>query len=136
MYFHSVLLIFILAFLSHFILDIIPHWGLEFDRNHFKINSQISFTKKTATFFILDILIALILLGIIFFSFGSELMVLGGLVSVLPDIMSIGYLTKLKHKKHYNKFLHFHNNIQKDAGFFLGLITQLIITVILLIFIF
>lgn len=135
-YFNSVLLVFVLAFLSHFFLDMIPHWNLDFDRDNFKMNSEISFTKKTATFFLLDILLALILLDLLYFSFRSELIVFGALAAVLPDVVSLGYFTKLRHNKHYKRFIHFHNNIQKDTGFIVGIITQLIMAAILLIIIF
>jgi hypothetical protein len=121
-----------LSFLSHFVLDMIPHWNLGFDRNHFEENYQLSFKKKTAFFFLIDVAITLALFYIFYKDFNSELVVFGAIVAVLPDIMSLGYFTRLKDKKKYNKFIKFHNKVQRDAGFVFGMITQLIIAWILL----
>ncbi|MFA4960449.1 MAG: hypothetical protein WC548_02185 [Candidatus Pacearchaeota archaeon] len=129
---NSIILIILIAFLSHFVIDNIPHWGIGFDKNNFKKNYQVNFHKKMIAIGIIDGVIAIFLLIFLYGKFNNTHLVIGCMASVMPDILSVGYLTKFKHKKRYKKFLKLHNNIQREAGFFFGIITQLILILILL----
>lgn len=53
-------------------------------------------------------------------------------ISLLPDIVKVGYLTKLKNNKFFKKYMLFHSKIQKDVSWKLGILIQLIIAIILL----
>jgi len=130
--FSSWLFVISLAFLSHFVLDIMPHWGIGFDRDHFKTTSEVIYTKKTAAIFLFDIVLALAVLVVLYLNFKNLIVISGAISGVFPDILSIGYFTGLRHKKHYKKFIHFHNRIQKEAGFLLGTFIQLVIAIFLL----
>jgi hypothetical protein len=132
LYFSSAFVVIPVAFLSHFFLDCIPHWGLGFDNEDFKKNYNAKLRKKTLLYGGIDGLVAVILIFFMFGRFSSGMLLLGCMASVFPDILSLGYFTKIKHKKKYKKFLHFHNNIQKEAGFFIGMLIQMIIILVLI----
>jgi hypothetical protein len=136
LHFHSLLLIFSLAFLSHFLLDVIPHWDIGFDREHFKESSEVRITRKIVLISLFDLFLALFVVYELYHAFASKLLIFGAFASLLPDMISLGYFTKMKNKKRYNQFLHFHNNLQGEAGFYYGILTQLIIALILLIILF
>jgi hypothetical protein len=129
---NSISMIILAGFLSHFLLDNIPHWGIGFDKNNFKQNYKVNFHKKMVLIGAIDGIIALFLLFFLYGKFENSHLIVGCVASVLPDILSAGYLTKFKHRKNYKKFLKLHNNIQREAGFFLGMLTQLILIFIFL----
>ncbi|MDP2946651.1 MAG: hypothetical protein Q8N88_00915 [Nanoarchaeota archaeon] len=129
---NSLTLIILIAFISHFIIDNIPHWGIGFDKNNFKNNYQVNFNRKLLFIGAIDGIIAIFLLIFMYDKFNSSHLIIGSMASIFPDILSAGYLTKFKHKKKYKKFLQFHSNIQRDAGVFFGIITQIIIALIIL----
>lgn len=130
--FDSVTLIILAGFLSHFLLDNIPHWGLGFDKNNFDKNYHVNFNKKMILVAAIDGITAIFLLVFLYGKFDNSHLVIGCMASVFPDILSVGYLTKFKHKKSYKKFLMVHNKIQREAGFFYGIITQAILVIIFL----
>lgn len=131
-FFPNILLIIILGLISHFLIDIIPHKDSISDRNSFKKTYKFKFTKKTIIFVSIDIIISLLVILYLQIYFKSLLMLFAIFISLLPDIVKIGYLTRLKDNKFFKKYLLFHSRIQKDVSWKLGILIQLIIALILI----
>ena len=129
---HSVLLIIIICLASHFLLDMIPHWDGSWDKKLFHLTEKISIKRSTFLIHSIDFLIFINLIYLLYFLFGSKLVVLAAFVSVLPDMMKMGYYTKLRQNKRFMKYLRFHSKIQREVGWKLGLLTQLIILIVIL----
>ena len=125
-------IIVILSLIFHFILDIIPHWDGLFDTEHFKNSYKIKITNKFLLTELIDVLIGIDLILFIFFKFDNTLMILGVLFSLFPDIIKLGYITRLRKNKLFKKYLGFHAKIQKEIGWKIGLAIQIIISIILL----
>ena len=130
--FSSVLLIIALSLISHFLLDMLPHWDGHYNKKLFRITDKVIFRKSTAVLQLTDLFLTLILIIILYFEFDSKLMILGALVSILPDLAKAGYFTKLRKRKAYIAYLKFHSKIQKDVSWKLGLLTQFIVLILLL----
>jgi hypothetical protein len=127
LHYQSVAIIILVAFVSHFILDIIPHWSLGFNHNEFTKNYSVNFNKKMVAYGLIDAVIAL---SIIFFLYGkyqTSHILFGCFAAVFPDIISAGYLTKVKNKRKYKKFLKFHIKIQRHTSFLAGILTQILV---------
>jgi hypothetical protein len=129
-YFHSAALIILIGILGHFLLDMVPHWDGNFDREHFKNYSVIKCNKKLVYLRMTEVIATFMFIYFIYTGFGDKFMLLGAIASILPDLANIGYFTKLKNKKSYNKYLQFHSGIQKDCGLLFGLLTQLVVFVV------
>lgn len=130
--FSSVFFIIFLAFLSHFLLDIVPHWDGYFDKEHFKNHTKLISNKKTVLIRFVDLFFVVLLMRMLSHEFNSSLLTLGALTALAPDAFNLGYFTRLKEGKRYKKYLHFHNNIQKETGFLFGLLTQITLFTILI----
>lgn len=129
--FHSVLLIIIASFSLHFLFDMIPHWDVNWDKKHFETTGEAVLTKFAKAWFILDMILALLIIVSLYQVFDNKKLILGGFIGILPDLMSLGYKTKLRKNKNFMKFLKFHSRIQKNTGFKKSMILQLIIMSIL-----
>jgi hypothetical protein len=130
LYFHSAALIILIGILSHFLLDTVPHCDVGFDREHFKIYSEAKFKKNTVYLALLDIAVTGVFILILHYHFHIPHITLGAFAAIIPDLASIGYFTRLKHKAKYKRYLHFHNNLQRDAGFISGILTQLAVFIV------
>lgn len=134
--FHSTLLILILSFSVHFLMDMVPHWDGDFDRKRFKMNGEVKIGKKTIIFYLADGVIALSLVIGLTYIFHNKMIFFGALAGAMPDLMCLGYKTKLKKSKKFMKFLHFHSKIQRETTWRKSAIIQLtIIAILLLIFV-
>jgi len=131
-YFNSVTLILLVAFISHFFLDMLPHWGIGFDIEHFKDFYEAKITKKVFFFGLFDALITIFLVSMFYQETHSKLFIIGAFASLLPDMFSLGYFTRIRNKKNYKRYIKFHSRIQKDADFMFGMFTQIIIFLVLL----
>ncbi len=129
------LLAFILAFISHFILDIIPHGDealIKAYRNNFK-------RKAMKYLIIFDLLSTVILLSMLFLFHKitfSQTVIWGIIGGVLPDFMvAIHEITKKHftrtHKFHYWIHDGINNKLHWSMPFKLGIIFQLIIIYLL-----
>ena len=134
-YFHSVSLIIILSLLSHFLMDMIPHWDGPFDRALFHSKGEVKVEKIQIVLHFFDLIFSLLIILILYLEFDNSLIILGGFVSIFPDIIKAGYFTRLRKRKWYMNHLKLHSKIQNEIGWKLGLITQVIILIFVLIFI-
>ena len=115
-----------LAFASHFVMDILPHWNphlnKEMEENGYP-------TKKSTVIVTTDAIIAL---GIgTFFAFKatpnyghSATILLACLASVLPDVVEAPYFFLKTKGETMKKWISLHKSFQKDATPFWGLLTQ------------
>ncbi len=112
----SITLAFILGFISHFILDVIPHWS-------FKITELF----KAGIEFGIGLLIAFLLV----LNSNIELLpVIAGIIGAnLPDIIVIIILNFFPKYKN-NFFTKFHSKIQKEISFWPGIASQIPIFII------
>ena len=124
-----------IAFLSHFLIDAIPHWDGFFDRIDFEKNYKVKIKKGDKIIRGADFIVSLLLVGYFTFQTYSYLIFLGAFFSLLPDIIKIGYYTKLKQNKFFINYLKFHSKIQKDTKVITGIIIQIITGIILAYFI-
>ncbi|OGJ20864.1 hypothetical protein A3K73_05990 [Candidatus Pacearchaeota archaeon RBG_13_36_9] len=131
-HFHSIFFIAVAALISHFILDMLPHWGIGFDIDYFKEFYEAKITKNIFFFALFDAFITLLLLFIFYHELHSKLFILGAFFSLLPDLVSLCYFTRIKNRKNYRRYLKFHSRIQKEADFMFGMLTQIVILIILL----
>jgi hypothetical protein len=122
--FKSPWLIIPIAILSHFILDAIPHWDGNFDKKKFKKTGNVVVNDIDMVVKFLDIIGSLSVIIYFYMQSDRNMMVLGAVMAILPDLSKVGYLTKLKDTKGYMHYIMFHNNIQGEAPLLDGLSIQ------------
>lgn len=95
------------ALASHFVLDMLPHYGLP--------NSKRDKSRFWKIFFIVDALATLALALYAIYD-RHYAMFLGGLFAVIPDFIWVGRVIKTKSfdlSNNHNRFTRWHANIQK-----------------------
>lgn len=120
-----------LAFASHFALDMVPHWNPH-------INTEMKKYGKLTnpTLFIIAVDLALALLLTIFIGKTNPYIYLASFMSILPDIAEGPYFLFGWRNKYLDIILRFQRSIQANANIFWGLLTQIIILVACLFWIF
>jgi len=131
-YFHSFILIVLVSLILHFVMDVIPHWDGPFDKKHFKESNRVKYNGILVYIQGVSLIWTILLIYFLYIEVNNKFLLFGAFFSVLPDFMKLGYFTKLKNKKYYKNYLHFHNNIQRETGFILGMLTQILVLIILL----
>lgn len=117
-----------LAFVSHFVLEKVPHWNPHLNHETEKYGKP---TKKSTAIVIADSSIALIAGSLIAFNQPNTTMIIGTLFSsfaaVLPDLMEAPYFfLRVRDIEFIKKWIKFQKSIQVDAPPFLGLLTQVL----------
>lgn len=102
-FFPNLLLIIILSLISHFLIDIIPHKDSLFTKEVFEKSYKAKITKKAVLFELADTFVTLLLIAYIQLKFSNMLMLFSIFISLLPDILKIGYLTGLRNNKIFKK---------------------------------
>ncbi len=135
--------IIIFALMSHFILDIIPHWDSPFDRDYFERTGKAIISRKELKMAAIDSFLTVILLLVFFESakimaldYSKSRLITGAFMSILPDLLKVGYLTNLKNRDSFMGFLKFHSRIQRDTNRRIGLIIQAVFLIALSLVIF
>ena len=123
---NSLVLIVVLSFVSHFFIDLIPHWDSYFDNHLFEKTGKIKIKKRDLIIRLIDISLTVSFVLFLYFRFNNILLILGSFSSVLPDMIKGGYITKLKSNKIYFNYLKFHSKIQGKASMIVGLVIQII----------
>lgn len=117
-----------LAFVSHFILEMVPHWNPHLNSETEKYGYP---TKRSTAIVVADSSLALISGSLIAYSalpdMGQALTILFAcLASVLPDLIEAPYFfLKIKNKL-IQKWIVFQKSIQNDTSIIPGLVTQYI----------
>jgi len=125
-----------LSLISHFVVDLIPHWNPSLYTEMKKYGQP---TKKTTLIIIFDVLLSL--------SFGfwiasrflpdytkTVIILLAAFLAVFPDVIEGFYFYLGVKSKWLIRLVEFQHNHQGKAGFFLGSLTQLI-TILLALYI-
>lgn len=134
---NSILAITVLALVSHFVLDMIPHWDGFFDKEHFVLFGKAEIDRVTVLVEAAGFLIGVALVTLIYVKSNYNwLVIYGAFISLLPDLIKIGYFTRLRDNKIYMGYLKFHARIQRDVGWKLGMLIQTAIIIVLLIIFF
>lgn len=128
--FNSLTIIIALAVLSHFLLDMIPHWDGPFDKEFFYLFGELKAKKSRVFLAVFDLIITIFLIMELSVRFDSLQVIIGSLASITPDLIGIFYFTNIKNRRRYMKYLKFHSKIQKDATWKIGLAIQIIATII------
>lgn len=115
-----------LAFCSHFILELVPHWNPHLNT---EIKKHGSLTKRTINIITLDVAISIALGS--FFAYlampdtGQALTILAAsLASVLPDVIEGPHFIFGIRSKIIDKWIIFQKAIQNDTNVYFGLLTQ------------
>lgn len=122
------------AFLSHFVLDLLPHWNpsLTNDKKKFgRVSSQ------TFLIILLDSFIGLLLgFGLAYrkLPYSNEFLIViaGSFLAVLPDLVEMPYYFFNVDNSFIQKFIKFQSKHQFKVSFWPGIIFQIIFAVILL----
>ncbi len=113
-----------LAFASHFVLDMVPHWNPHINTEMKKFGKL---TNPTLLIIALDLTFAIILTC---FVGKSDLNVyMAALASILPDIAEGPYFLFGLRNKYLSKVLKFQISIQGRAEMFWGLLTQILVII-------
>lgn len=122
-----------LAFLSHFILDMTPHWNPHLNTETKKFGHL---TNQTLLVIGFDLACATILTGIIYKYTNNPYVFLGSFAAVLPDVVEGPYFLWGWKNKYINLWMKFQKSIQVDANIFWGLLTQILTLIATLYWIF
>ena len=133
------LLVFILAIISHFILDFfIPHWNPHI---YTEFNARGKISKKSFMITLVDGLMAAFF--VLFFAYknlGNQskvlLIFLGVFGATLPDLIEIPYYFFGCKNKLLKKYVDFEHKYQANGTFWFGILTQLVVIAISLKFLF
>lgn len=116
-----------LAFLSHFVLDMTPHWNPHLNTETKKYGRL---TNKTLVIIGFDLACAF-LLTIFIYKYGANNpnVLLGAFASILPDVVEGPYFLFGIKNKYLTIWMKFQKAIQADANVFWGLLTQIAVLV-------
>ncbi len=111
-----------LAFLSHFAVDMLPHWNWEPN------------TRPLSLLGIgLDLILLEILIGYLAFQSPLQLILVGGaFFAILPDLLEAPYIFFGFNNRYIKKLTLFQKSIQNRAPILPGIITQLLLSAICL----
>lgn len=115
-----------LAFASHFVLDMVPHWNPHLNTETKKYGGV---TKSTTLFIAADVLLALVSGTIIATNYSENpfhmmTIFMGAFAGVLPDAIEAPYFFFHYKTKAIEKWLSFQKSIQVDTSLVPGLLTQ------------
>lgn len=118
-----------LAFASHFILDITPHWNPHLNTETKKYGRL---TDKTMLIIGFDLACATVLTGIVSLqvlpnSSHFLTVILASTASILPDLIEGPYFLWGYQNKYIEKWMKFQKRIQVDANVFWGNLTQILV---------
>ncbi len=116
-----------LAFLSHFVLDKVPHWNPHLNTEIKKYGKP---TKNSTIIVVGDVVLSLVLGGLIASHAPTQMQSLnvlfGGFAAVLPDVIEGPYFFLGVKNKLVQNWLKFQKSIQVDTTIGPGLATQVI----------
>ena len=113
-----------LAFASHFILDMTPHWNPHLNTETKKFGHL---TNQTLLIIGLDLACALVLAAFLYKYTDSPYILFGAFASILPDVVEGPYFLWGWKNKYVDIWMKFQKSIQVDANIFWGTITQLVV---------
>jgi len=111
-----------LAFASHFILDMTPHWNPHLNTETKKYGHL---TKNTLLIIAIDLVCAM--LTTIYFGKNNMFLYLAAFSAILPDLLEAPYFLFGLKNKYLNIWIKLQKSIQADATLFWGLLTQILV---------
>lgn len=111
-----------LAFASHFVLDMVPHWNPHINTEMKKYGKL---TNPTLLIITVDLVLAVILT--IFVAKSNPYIYIASFMSILPDIAEGPYFLFGWRNRYLDIVLRFQRSIQANANIFWGLLTQVLI---------
>jgi len=117
-----------LAFASHFIMDMVPHWNPHLNTEMDMFGKT---TRRSTAITAIDSTLALVSGSFIAYqalpNFGQAILVLACcFASVLPDVIEGPYFFLKMKSKWVTKWITFQKSLQNDTAWYWGLATQLI----------
>lgn len=118
-----------LALLSHFALDLLPHWNPHLNT---EIREKGKLSRKTQIIIVGDVVLSVVA-GVAIASLALPdkmaftYIILGAFLGVLPDVVEGPYFFLKMNLPFVDKLMKFQKMIQNDAAPFLGLLTQVIL---------
>lgn len=117
-----------LAFASHFVMEMVPHWNPHIRTETLKFGHP---TKRSTTIIVIDASLALLLGSAVAYqslpNTGHAItIVAASFASVLPDLAEAPYFFLKKRHEFFNKWISFQKSIQVDTVWYWGLLTQAI----------
>lgn len=118
-----------LAFASHFLLEVVPHWNPHLNTETKKYGKP---TKQTTIITTIDATSALLLGSYIAFTKGTSpahtsTILAACLASILPDLIEAPYFFLGNRNKLIKKWIMFQKSIQVDTTVFWGLLNQALV---------
>lgn len=110
-----------LAFASHFLLDMTPHWNPHLNTETKKYGHL---TNRTLVIIALDLTVAVLLT--LFLAKGNTNILLCSFAAILPDVVEGPYFLWGIRNKYIDIWMRFQKSIQTDANVFWGLLTQVL----------
>jgi len=125
-----------LAFLSHFVLDLLPHWNPSLSKEKKKLGK---ISPKTILIIFFDCLIGLILgLKIAFLALPDTkkaiIVVFGCLAGILPDLIEAPYFFLNKNFPFLKGLISFQGEHQWNVPFVFGVSSQILLLILLFYF--
>lgn len=116
-----------LAFASHFVLDMVPHWNPHLNT---ELKKHGHVTKKSTYIVVADVVLSLVLGSFVATNFATSnihmFYIFGGaFFGVLPDVVEGPYFFLKWKNELVQKWLKFQKSIQVDTTVVPGLVTQL-----------
>jgi len=132
--FDNLFFIAVLGLVSHFLLDMLPHWDVKYDRQKFRENGELDIEKKFIFFNFFLFIVGLMLVFVLSRHNRQDHMFFGALMAVSPDLINLLY-AKTKNKW-ITGYVKFHSRIQGENSFLLGSLLQaaLLITLVMVLF--
>ena len=107
-----------LAFLSHFAVDMLPHWNWEPDARPLSLLG-----------IVLDLILLEILIGYLAFRSPLQLnLAAGAFFAVLPDLLEAPHIFLGFENRYLQRLLQFQKSIQNRAPIFPGIVTQVLLS--------
>ena len=113
-----------LAFASHFLLDMTPHWTPHLNTETKKYGRL---TNQTLLIIGFDLACALLLTAYLYkYGNNNPNILFGAFAAILPDVVEGPYFLWGYKNKYLDIWMKFQKSIQADANVFWGLLTQII----------
>ncbi|MBI4029189.1 MAG: hypothetical protein HY376_02390 [Candidatus Blackburnbacteria bacterium] len=118
-----------LAFLSHFALDLVPHWNPHLNR---EMKEYGHVTKRTKRIIFVDVIVSLLAGGYIaslaYPDIGRALVILlGAFMGVLPDVAEAPFFFFKSKNSFLKRLIGFQSKVQFNAPFWPGIISQILL---------
>lgn len=122
MYAPNPLLGLVLAFFSHFVVDMLPHWNWRPDTRPLSLLG-----------IVLDLILAEILVFYLFSQNGNNWLIpLGAFAAILPDLLEVPMIFLGVNHTLLKKLCDFQESLQSRAAFIPGIVSQLLLVAVCL----